>query len=133
VGDRHAAARRVGGKVDVGRELIEEGLVERRRPAFGEGDAVEEADDAIRDRAEVVFDGGAEGNRAQRLSPAFVGAGVVALQQQAAVAGDEDRVQVREIALREGGIEALRQVGGEAGGGRGGSLLLRRGRRSGGD
>jgi hypothetical protein len=114
--DSQAPALRIAGKVCVSRELIDEGLIECRYLALAERDAIEQADDALGDRAQVVLDLGSEGDHAERLAAALIRPGIVALEDQLAVPDDDDGMQVGELAALHAVIEQRADVRREAGG-----------------
>ena len=119
MGDEDGAPALIGRQIAVGGKGLDQGSVQRGHLAFGQGQAVQQADDALADRAHIVQGVGVEGHLAQRLAPAFVLALEIALQRQPAVAHHDDGVQVRQFSALHALVQAFAQVFGQAGAGAG--------------
>jgi hypothetical protein len=79
--------------------MIDQRLARRRHPALRQRDAVEQADDPLRDRAQVVLDLGAEGDHAERLASALVRSVIIALEHQLAAARHQHGMEVGQAAI----------------------------------
>jgi hypothetical protein len=69
--------------------------------------AVEEADEALGHRAQVVECVGSERDLPERATPGLVDTGVVALERQSAASRDQEPVQAAELAVSLRGIDPV--------------------------
>ena len=89
MGDRHPPFEGIGGEIGIMREEIEKARRHRRHQTPFAGDAIEEADDALGDRAHVMDEVRAVAAAGQGLAPAFVIALGIVLEGEAPAAQDE--------------------------------------------
>jgi hypothetical protein len=102
-------------------ERLEQRALERGHVAIREGDAVEEADDALRHRAHVVEGVRTEGHLAQGHPQALVVPREVLLEHEATTPHDDHPVEVSQPPVADGDadsgqltrIETGRRLGGE--------------------
>ena len=105
---------RIFGEVRILRELRQKRRLWRRHQPPVQGDAVQNADDALRHRAQIVQRLGLEGDMAERLPPVLVGPFVIALQHRLAGLQRQHRVQSPQQARAKSRIEPLADIAGES-------------------
>jgi hypothetical protein len=59
---------------------------------------------------------GPEGDHAERIAPALIGAGIVALQHEVVGAADQDCVHIAQQPRTDARVESFRQIDGRRGG-----------------
>ena len=99
VSDRDAIAARLARQVGVFGELVVEPGLRRRHLAVGQRDAIEHADHALGHRAQIVQHRRAERDRAERGAHPFILAHAVILEQDAAAARHQQRMQAGHAAV----------------------------------
>ena len=109
--DEQAPALGLGGEIRIFGEVIVQPLVRPRHLARGQRDPVEEADDALGHRAEVVQRPRPEGDAPEVLAPGDVRPLEVALGGDAPVADDQHAMHVAPAGEA---VDAPGEVGGEA-------------------
>ncbi len=105
--DGDARPRRFCAKIRILRELSQKRRVRRWDQPFFERDAIEQADDAFRDRPKVVERIRTVLAIAKRLSPAFILAGEIDLRDGVPFELDHHSVKSRKRAFGEGRPDRL--------------------------